>query len=51
MVREVEHPIQKERLREIGFSGLEKIKQEGESYSSLLLGYLEGITEMIEPEI
>lgn len=50
MVRGVEHPIQKEKLREMGFSGLEKTKQEAGSNSSLPLVYLQGITEMIEPE-
>jgi len=51
MVRGVEYPIQKENLRKMGFSGLEKTKEEGEYDSSLLPACLQCTTEVIEPEI
>lgn len=45
------HPGKKEKLREMCFSGLKTTKQEGESNSSLLAVYLQGVAEMIEAEI
>lgn len=50
-VRCVEHPREKEKLREMCFSGLEKSKQEGEANSSLLAVYLQGAVGMTEEEI
>lgn len=47
----MEHPREKEKLREMCFSGLEKTKQEGESNSSLLPVYIKGPIEMREEEI